>query len=306
MKTTPVTLADITRSVLAVPPLARNADLTLNRTANQQMIRHLEAGGVSTLLYGGNANLYNIAVSEYDALLDLLEELAAPDSWVIPSVGPDYGKLMDQAPILKRHKFPTVMVLPMKFISTSEGIADGIRRFTDRCGLRVIVYVKDTHTLQPDSVAALVQEGRVTAVKYAVVLEHPEHDPFLEQLLQRVDKNLVISGIGERPAIVHLRQFGLPGFTSGSVCVGPRGSTALLHALQDHRYAEAEKIRAAYIPLEDCRDEMGAIQVLHEAVTAAGIADMGPMMPMLSGLAKASRPRVGKAARDLLAHDRAL
>ena len=64
MKTSAVSPADLARSVLAVPPLARNGDLTLNRAANAALIRHLEAGGVSTLMYGGNANFYNIGLYE--------------------------------------------------------------------------------------------------------------------------------------------------------------------------------------------------------------------------------------------------
>jgi dihydrodipicolinate synthase/N-acetylneuraminate lyase len=128
----------------------------------------------------------------------------------------------------------------------------------------------------------------------------------LSELVQVVDRKFIISGIGERPAIVHLRDFGLSAFTSGSVCVGPRGSMALLAALKRKDYATAEKIRAAYIPLEDCRDALSPIRVLHEAVTLAGIAEMGPMLPLLSNLEAEHHARVGQAARDLLAHDRAL
>ena len=81
MKTSAVTAADLARSVLAVPPLARNGDLTLNPSANAALIRHLEAGGVSTLMYGGNANFYNIGLYEYGAVLDFLEQTAAAESW---------------------------------------------------------------------------------------------------------------------------------------------------------------------------------------------------------------------------------
>ena len=56
MKTTPITSADLSRSVIAVPPLARRADLSLDRDANRALIRHLEAGGVRSLMYGGNAS----------------------------------------------------------------------------------------------------------------------------------------------------------------------------------------------------------------------------------------------------------
>jgi dihydrodipicolinate synthase/N-acetylneuraminate lyase len=114
-----------------------------------------------------------------------------------------------------------------------------------------------------------------------------------------------VSGIGERPAVVHLRDFGLTSFTSGSVCVAPRGSMRMLELLRDKRWDEAEKIRAEYMPLEDCRDQISPIRVLHDAVTLAEIADMGPMLPMLSVLDQQSRARVAPVARRLLEIDRA-
>jgi len=64
MKTTPITSADLARSVIVVPPLCRDEKLELADAENVRLIRHLEGGGVRILLYGGNANLYNIAVSE--------------------------------------------------------------------------------------------------------------------------------------------------------------------------------------------------------------------------------------------------
>jgi hypothetical protein len=41
-------------------------------------------------------------------------------------------------------------------------------------------------------------------------------------------------------------------------------------------------------------------------VTLAGIADMGPMLPMLSNIDEKHFPRVRDAARALLAYDKAL
>ncbi|TCT07136.1 dihydrodipicolinate synthase family protein [Paralcaligenes ureilyticus] len=306
MKTTAVTHENITCSVLAVPPLARHADLSLNREANKALIHHMESGGVRTLLYGGNANFYNIPVSEYAEVLDFLEETVGADTWVIPSVGPDYGKMIDQAAILRQRKFPTAMILPLMFPSTDAGAMDGIRRFSDAFAQPVIIYIKNTTFLQPESVEVLAREGRIAAIKYAIVRDAPEQDEFLTRLLQLVDKSKVISGIGERPAIVHLRDFGLSGFTSGSVCVGPRGSMELLRAIQSGNFLEAEQLRAAYMPLEDCRDALNPIRVLHDAVTAAGIADMGPMLPMLSRLDSKHQAHLGVISKALLAHDKAL
>jgi dihydrodipicolinate synthase/N-acetylneuraminate lyase len=306
LKTSAVSPADLSRSVLAVPPLARNGDLSLNRDANVAMIRHLERGGVSTLLYGGNANLYNIGLYEYGGLLDMLEQVAGAESWVIPSAGPDFGKLLDQAKVLRGRAFPTAMVLPQTFPATPDGSEKAIRLFAERYGRPVIVYLKAENFLTPSHVARLVDAGMVAAVKYAVVRNDPAEDSFLKALLDRVDAGRIVSGIGERPAGVHVRQFGLAGFTSGSVCVAPRGSTRLLAALKSGEWTAADTLRAAYIPLEDLRDAHSPIRVLHEAVTLAGIADMGPISPQLSNIGAEHHASIRATARALLAHDATL
>lgn len=306
MKQGSVTTADLARSVLAVPPIARRADLSLAPQANRALIAHLQDGGVSTLLYGGNANFYNVGLYEYAALLDFLAEAVAAETWVIPSAGPDFGKLMDQAKVLRERAFPTAMVLPPSSACTPDGAERAIRAFADAFGRPVIVYIKSEGFLTPTHVERLAVAGVVAAVKYAIVRDDPARDPFLAELVQRIDRTHIVSGIGERPAIVHLREFGLAGFTSGSVCIAPRGSMALLAALRAHDDATAERVRTAYIPLEDLRDALSPIVVLHEAVTLAGIADMGPILPMLSNLAVAEHPRVRAAAMALLAHDRLL
>lgn len=305
MKTTPLTVADLQRSVVAVPPLARNADLSLAPAANAAMIRHLEDGGVRSLMYGGNANFFHVPLSEYAAIVDFLAETAGADTWVLPSVGPDYGRMIDQAAVLRARAFPTAMLLPMGFPYTDDGLADGVRRFTDALGRPAVVYIKSDSYIRPETLGRLFEEQRIAAVKYAVVRQDPAADPYLARIVEAMDRDRVVSGIGERPAIVHVRDFGLSSFTSGSVCVAPRGSMALLRLLHEKRWDEAERVRADYLPLEDCRDAISPIRVLHDAVTLAGIADMGPMLPLLSNLPDDDRARVAPVAKRLLEVDRA-
>lgn len=306
MKTTSVTAADLAASVFAVPPLARYADLTLNEDANRQLIGYLEAGGVRSLMYGGNANFYNIPVSEYAEVLEFLVDAVGPDTWLIPSFGPDYGKLIDQARILRSSKVPTAMALPMTFPATSDGIETGLRRAAVTMGKPLLLYIKSDNYIAPTAAGRLMKDGSVCAIKYGTVRADPAKDDYLGQLLDHVDPKLVISGIGERPAIVHLRQFGLGGFTSGSVCVAPRGSMAILRAIQRGDWGTAERLREAFLPLEDLRDAISPIRTLHDAVTLAGIVDMGPMLPLLTGLGEAERQRVQPAALTLRAWDQGL
>src|SRR5437867_3970469 len=106
MRTTPLTPADLKASVVAVPPLARRTDLSLNAEENARLVRRLEAAGVRIFLYGGNANFYHLGPGAFEEALDLLEGAAGPESLVIPSVGPSFGVMMEEAALLRGRGFP--------------------------------------------------------------------------------------------------------------------------------------------------------------------------------------------------------
>ena len=235
-------------------------------------------------MYGGNANLYHMGMSEYGPFLEMLQRLAKGDDWMIPSVGGDFGKAMDQVAVARPHPFPTVMVLPQRFPVTSVGVATGLRKIADDYGKPIIAYVKDLGYIEPADLARLADDGVLAGIKYAIVRDDPAEDPYLEEVLARIDRSLLISGIGERAAIAHWTAFGLRAFTSGSVCVAPALSTAILRALQAGDEEQAEAIRTLFLRLEDLRDRHSPLRVLHEAVRLADIAETGPLLPMLANI----------------------
>ncbi|MBE2282950.1 MAG: dihydrodipicolinate synthase family protein [Prosthecobacter sp.] len=300
MKTTPVTFEDLQSSVIAVPPLCRNKDLSLSKAQNNRLIKHMHKGGIRTLLYGGNANLYNIAVSEYHWLLRMLLELAPEDMWIVPSVGPMYGTAMDQAKILTEFAFPTAMLLPTLFPSKPAGVATAVRHFVEKSGIKAVLYIKDAAYITPELAAELVNDGLISWIKYAIVEEDPKNDPYLKKLVKLVDPNLIVSGIGEQPAITHMRDFGVAGFTAGCVCVAPSRSTAMLKAILKKDYATAEAIRQEFVELEDLRNAHSPILVLHHAVELAGVAQTGAVLPLLTELPENLLPKIEKAAKALL------
>ena len=305
MKTSAMTPADLAASVLSVPPLARRADLTIDPAQNARLLDHLRGGGVRTFMYGGNANLYNMGVSELRTLAELLIKLSRDGDWMIPAVGSDFGKARDQLTMLRDDPFPTAMLLPHKAQSTPAGVATGIRKLADAYGKPVIAYVKDEGYVEAADMGRLAKDGAICAIKYAIVRNDPANDPFLGDLVNAVDPSMIISGIGERPAIDHLTKFGLQAFTSGSVCVAPGLSMALLRAIKRGDLAEARRVRELFIALEDERDRHSPIRVLHEAVRLAGIADTGPMQPYFSNIGDAGViASVEKAAKALLAAER--
>lgn len=311
MKTGLVGTADL-RGVFAVPPLARSSDArrSIDLAQNRTLVARLRQGGLTRFIYGGNAFLYHISLEDYETLLHWLAGFEG-DLWTIPSLGPAYGFGLAQARLLRRHRFPCVMALPSNDPRDARGLERGLRELADAAGMPLMLYLKSEDSLGADreegldAVARLMQSGVGVAIKYAVVRPDPARDPYLEALLKRVDPARVISGIGERPAVVHLRDARLPGFTTGSGCVAPRLSQSLYEACARGDYDAAEALRRDFLPLEDLRDAWSPSRVLHAAVELAGIARMGPFLPFVSELSPRQLDGLEAAARDLAGKDEA-
>lgn len=296
--------------VFAVPPLPRRADRTrsLNFDAAERVASHIEAGGITRYLYGGNAFLYHITLDEYAALLDWLAGF--PDSrWPIPSVGPSFGRAIDQARLLKRHPFRAAMVLPCSDPRDARGMEAGLREIADAAGMPLVLYLKSEDGFGSDKEAGLdaagrlIDDGIAVAIKYAVVLDEPGRDGYLSGLLRRVDPRRVISGMGERPAVVHMRDFALPGLTTGSGCLASRACSAFFDACVSREWARAEELRSFFMPLEDLRDAWGPARVLHHATELAGIAPTGPIPPYVSPLGAKQLQELAPVARGLYERD---
>lgn len=312
MRTQPVHLSDW-RGVFPVPPLARRNDerRTIDWAENDKLVAYLAAGGITRLIYGGNAFLYHITLAEYEELLGWLNQLD-DKLWCIPAAGPSYGRLMDQAPLLRRYRFPAVMHLPCADPRDAAGIERGIRDFHLACALPVMLYLKDEHNMGSDleaglnAVTRLVADGICIGIKYAVIRQDPKEDKYLEALLERVDRSIVVSGIGERPAIVHLKDFGLPGFTTGSGCLAPSLSNRILESCQQEDYSTAEQLRQLFLPHEDLRDGWGPARVLHAATELSGIARTASIPPFVSELTAAQKTELTPVARALAAQEAAV
>lgn len=296
----PFSAKQLRQSVIAVPPLARDAALQVCPQQNEKIIRFLEAGGVRSLLYGGNAVFYHIRLSEYANVLSMLADTAGEETVVVPSIGPAHGVAMDQAEVLRDFKFPTVMLLPSRDVVDQRGIAASVRQLAGRLEKPIVLYLKFDRWLEPELVQSLENDGVISWIKYAVVRDDPAEDTYLRELLDVFPANRVVSGIGEQPAIVHLRDFGVSAFTSGCVCVAPEQSMRMMRAIHAGDYDEAESIRLWFQPLEDLRNDISPIRVLHHAVEQAGIAKTGPLLPMLSDLPSSTVQQIKSAVDTML------
>ncbi|MEM9827117.1 MAG: dihydrodipicolinate synthase family protein [Planctomycetota bacterium] len=299
MSSPPFDFRNVRESVVAVPPLARDAGGEINIAENEKIIRHIEAGGVHALLYGGNAVFYHLQNRQLARTLEFLAQCPAETTAVIPSIGPCFGQAMDQADVYRDHDFATVMLLPLRDVQDPDGIATGIRLLAEKIGRPLVLYLKYAHWLDAERIVKLDRDGVISWIKYAVVLDDPADDPELSALVDAFPKDRIISGIGEQPAIVHTLDFGVGGFTSGCVCVDPSSSQAMRDALRRGDREQAESYRRHFVPLEDLRNEISPIRVLHAAVRLAGIAETGPLPPWLSNISATDEARVQQAVSTL-------
>ena len=173
MLNAPFSIAQLRESVIAVPPLARDESLNVCAKQNEKIIRYLEKGGVRSLLYGGNAVLYHVRMSEYAGLLTMLADTAGSDTVVVPSIGPAFGLAMDQVEVLRDFEFPTVMLLPSRDVVDQQGIATSVRRLADKLGKPIVLYLKFDRWLDTDLIKSLDADGAISWLKYAVVRDDP-------------------------------------------------------------------------------------------------------------------------------------
>jgi dihydrodipicolinate synthase/N-acetylneuraminate lyase len=300
VRTDAVTAADLARTVVAVPPLALKADLAIAEAECRRMVARCEAGGIATILWGGNAQLQHWPVSRYGELLAMAESTAGPETLAVPSLGPDYGRLLDQAIVLARTRFPTAMALPMPAHTTAEGVARALAETAQRAGKPLVAYIRQRDYLAPGGLARLVAEGAVVAVKYGVAMPAAGRDPYLDELVAAIGAERILSGSGELLAVPHLSQHGLAGFTSGCVCLAPRLSGRVCAALRRGDRAALDRLLPPIRALERLRERHGLVRVLHDAVRLAGIAETGPILPMLSNCESELLLEIAAAARALV------
>ena len=174
------------------------------------------------------------------------------------------GRFSHGAVLARSFGFPCVVGLS-NLLSRLE---QGMREIADAVGIPLLAYLKDENNFGSDkeagldAVARLIDSGVCVGIKYAVVRDDPSQDKYLESLLRRVDRSKVISGIGERPAICHVRDFKLNGFTTGSGCVAPRLSNDIFEACCRGEYDAAERINAVFDHLSDAEFGDTRIHVL--------------------------------------------
>ena len=168
-----------------------------------------------------------------------------------PASGPPSATPSTRRGCVSTARFPTRCCCRAATRATPPGLERGIREIADAAGVPLVVYLKEEDNFGRESDSRTGRGGparRVgTSLRHQVrrrAADPSQDDPYLDALLARVDRRRVISGMGERPAVVHLRHRRLPGFTTGSGCVAPSLSQSIFDAASKGDWAAAEDVRA--------------------------------------------------------------
>jgi dihydrodipicolinate synthase/N-acetylneuraminate lyase len=300
MKTTSVTPSCLVSSIIALPPIARRPDGRINADESRKIVEWLTSAGVSSFMYGGIANLFNARLSEYGEILDLIETMAPSGAWMVPSIGGDFGKAIDQVAILRDRAFPTAILLPFSPVQPG-GVATGIRKLADAYGKPLMVFYKSTDYLRSSDIAALLKDGCLCGLEYGIEPDEGGLSPHLEGLLDLLGSaERLIDGAGEK-SIPRNSKFGIQGYTSGSGLLAPHLSMALLEAVKRGDRSAIETLSRPFLAFEAARATYSAIPVVHAAVKLVGIADTGPMGPFFeSEFDESATADITRVAKDLM------
>jgi dihydrodipicolinate synthase/N-acetylneuraminate lyase len=109
--------------------------------------------------------------------------------------------------------------------------------------------------------------------------------------------------MGEEPIANHVGVRGMVTFTSGAVCLAPNASQRIFRLLKEGRHSEVATSMPPFQAFERVRSQLGAVQVLHEAVSQH-VTDMGPLTPMVSNVKPQYRVQVSEVLAGLIDAER--
>ena len=276
--------------VLEVAITPRNPDRSINHEGIRGNVRHLIDSGVNFIMPEcGTGLVYDATLEAYEAVVGTFIDAAGDDAFVVPGIGPGYGRSIEMGRIARTLSASGVMIMPIVGPASPAGVLEGIRSIVDDVQLPVILYQRRADIMPAEVVVDLCQRDGVVGLKYSV----DDLDLFVEINDRAGEAAAMACGMAEDPSIDYL-QAGAVGFSSGMANFVPRLSLELLRSFNIGDVDGAERIRKEMVPFEDFRAENGArysASGLHAAMDVSGLAG-GPVIPFVEDVAESELPRV--------------
>ena len=292
------------RNVLVVAIAPRRSDFKVDLQGAYKNVRYLVERGVDFIMPAcGTGLVYDICLEDYEAVVSTFVDAAGDEAWIVPGIGPGFGRSLEMGRIAQSLGVAGVMIMPIVGPASAEGVFNGLKEITKAVQLPTILYQRRLDIMPVSSVVRLCEMDNVVGLKYAV-----EDSEAFEAIAKKAgDRAAMICGMAEDPCITYMER-GAVGFSSGMANFVPRMSLTLLRRFASGDRAEAERLRALMVPFEDFRGERRArysTSALHAAMDYAGLAG-GPVIPFAADVAAEDLPRLHAMVERLIEKERTL
>jgi 4-hydroxy-tetrahydrodipicolinate synthase len=291
-------------TVLIVAITPRTDDQKVDLDGVRRNVRHLIDSGANFIMPEcGTGLVYDASLEEYEAVVGTFLDEAGGDAYIVPGIGPGFGRALEMGHIARTLGADGVMIMPVVGPGSAKGVRIGLKQITEKVGLPTILYQRRLDIMPMEDVVWLCQLDGVVGLKYAV-----EDIKAFDQIAEKAgDHAAMVCGMAEDPCIEYM-QHGAVGFSSGMANFVPRISLTLHQKFVSDDIFEARRLRRLMVPFEDLRGERGArysSSALHAAMDRAGLAG-GPVIPFAEDVAPADLPRVYTLVDILLEKEKSL
>lgn len=292
------------RNVLVVAITPRRNDFKVDLQGAYKNVRYLVERGVDFIMPAcGTGLVYDMCLEDYEAVVGTFVDAAGDEAWVVPGIGPGFGRSLEMGRIGQSLGVAGVMIMPIVGPASADGVFNGLKEIAKAVQMPTILYQRRLDIMPVSSVIRLCEMDNIVGLKYAV-----EDTEAFEAIADKAgDRAAMICGMAEDPCITYMER-GAVGFSSGMANFVPRMSLALLRTFVSGDTVEAERLRALMVPFEDLRGERGArysTSALHAAMDVAGLAG-GPVIPFAADVTVEDLPRLHSMVERLMGEERAL
>ncbi|MCH8291895.1 dihydrodipicolinate synthase family protein [Candidatus Poribacteria bacterium] len=285
------------RNVLVVAITPRRKDRQVDLAGVRQNVRYLIKHGIDFIMPEcGTGMVYDASLAEYEAVVGTFIDEAGEDAYIVPGIGPGFGRALEMGQIARSLGVDGVMIMPIVGPASANGVYNGLKEITENVQLPTILYQRRLDIMPVENVVRLCELDSVVGLKYAA-----DNLKAFDVIVEGAgDQAAVICGMAEEPCIEYMAH-GAIGFSSGMANFVPRMSLTLHRKFTAGDKAEAQRLRDVMIPFENFRGENSAkysSSALHAAMDYVGLAG-GPAIPFAEDVAPKDLPQV-QAMVDVL------
>jgi len=292
------------RNILVVCITPRHPDGQVDLEGAHKNVRYLIEHGADFIMPEcGTGLVYDATLQEYETVVGAFVDAAGDEAYIVPGIGPGYGRSLEMGKIAHDLGVAGVMIMPIVGPASEAGVRRGLAEITEKVQLPTILYQRRLDVMPVEQVVELCKVDEIVGLKYAV----DDLGTFKRIVDDAGEDAAMICGMAEDPCIDYLEN-GAVGFSSGMANFVPCMSLTLLRQFVDGNREEARRLRDMMVPFEDFRGENGARysgSALHAAMNYCGLGG-GPVIPFAEDVAAADLPRVNAMMEILMQEEEKL